>query len=59
MEQYTEPSNTIIKFIKETKEGKYAIIEKNAIEIPRNTLSRDEYVFDEKEEMSVFFSMSN
>lgn len=58
MKQYADTTNTIITFIKDTKDGKYADIENGIIEVPRSTLSRDEYVFEE-EEMSVFFSMSN
>lgn len=49
--------DVMITFLKETKDGKYAIVNENIIEVPRNTVSRDEYVYDE--EVPTFFSMSN
>lgn len=58
MRQQIELNNAIITFLNETKNGKYANVEKDIIETPRSTQSRDEYVFEE-EEMPVFFSMSN
>ncbi|MCM1536799.1 MAG: hypothetical protein NC254_00175 [bacterium] len=57
MKQF-EVNNAVITFISETKAGKYANIDSSIIEVPRNTLSRDEYVFED-EEMPVLFSMSN
>lgn len=53
-----ETNDAVITFIGETKAGKYANIDSSIIEVPRNMLSRDEYVF-ENEEMPVLFSMSN
>lgn len=49
--------DVMITFLKETKDGKYAVVNENIIEVPRNTVSRDEYVYDE--EVPTFFSMSN
>lgn len=53
-----EVSNTVITFLSDVKAGKYAVIEKGIIEMPRNELSRDEYIFEEGE-MSVLYGMSN
>lgn len=50
-------SGAMITFLHETKEGKYAVVNTDVIEVPRNTISRDEYVFDD--EMPMFYSMSN
>lgn len=49
--------NTILTFLEETKEGKYAEISKKVIEVPRTSTSRDEYVYGE--EQVIFYSMSN
>lgn len=58
MKQQIEVSNAVISFISDTKKGKYSEINNEIIDIPRNTLSRDEYVFN-NEDMPVYFSMTN
>lgn len=49
--------DVIFTFLKDTKDGKYAIINPNIIETPRVMTSRNEYLFDE--DMPVLFSVSN
>ena len=58
MKRQIEVDNAIITFLSDVKKGKYADIEKDVVELPRNSLSRDEYVFED-EKIPVFFSMSN
>lgn len=58
MGKQIEVSNTILTFLGDVKAGKYAVIEKEMIEVPRNELSRDEYIFEEGE-MAVLYGMSN
>ncbi|MCM1121431.1 MAG: hypothetical protein NC416_02490 [Eubacterium sp.] len=58
MKQQIEVDHAVITFLDDVKTGKYANIEKDIIELPRNSLSRDEYVFEE-EDIPVFYSMSN
>lgn len=47
----------IFTFLKDTKEGKYAEIDANVIEIPRILASRDEFLLEE--EVPVLFSVTN
>lgn len=58
MKQEIEINNAIITFLSDVKAGKYANVEKGMIELPRNSYSRDEYVFED-EGIPVFYSMSN
>lgn len=58
MKRQVKINNAIVTFLNDVKIGKYADIEKDIVEIPRNNISRDEYVF-ENEDISVFYSMSN
>lgn len=58
MRRQIEGSNAIITFLNDVKVGKYVSIDKDIIDIPRNNLSRDEYIFDD-ECTPVFYSMSN
>lgn len=47
----------VFTFIKDTKEGKYAEIDPNIIEIPRTLTSRDEFFAEEK--IPVLYSVTN
>ena len=47
----------VFTFLKDTKEGKYAEIDPNIVEIPRILTSRDEFLFEE--EIPVLFSVTN
>ena len=47
----------VFTFLKDTKEGKYAEIDSNIVEIPRILTSRDEFLFEE--EIPVLFSVTN
>lgn len=58
MKRQVEVNNAIITFLNDVKVGKYANIEKDIIEVPRNSISRDEYIFED-EDTPVFYSMSN
>lgn len=58
MEQRIESENAVLTFISDTKKGKYAEIDKNIVELPRNTISRDEFFFEE-ETLPVYFSITN
>ena len=58
MKQQVVVDNALITFLNDVKIGKYANVEKDIIEMPRNDFSRDEYIFDD-EEIPVFYSMSN
>lgn len=58
MKRQVEVNNAIITFLNDVKIGKYANIEKDIIEVPRNSISRDEYIFED-EDIPVFYSMSN
>lgn len=58
MERQIEVNNAIITFLNDVKKGKYANIEGDIIEVPRNNFSRDEYIFED-EDIPVFYSMSN
>lgn len=44
-------------FLKDTKDGKYAEIDSNIVEIPRILASRNEFLFDE--DVNVLFSVTN
>ena len=50
--------SAVLTFLQRTKDGEYVEIDHNIVEIPRNSSTRDEYVFADKE-LSVYFSMSN
>lgn len=58
MKRQVEVNNAIITFLNDVKIGKYVNIEKDIIEVPRNSISRDEYIFED-EDIPVFYSMSN
>lgn len=58
MKRQVQVNNAIITFLDDVKIGKYADIGKDIIEVPRNSISRDEYIFED-EDTPVFYSMSN
>ncbi|SDA78965.1 hypothetical protein SAMN02910368_02751 [Lachnospiraceae bacterium G11] len=49
--------DAILTFLQETKDGKYAEVDANVIEIPRQDESRNEYFFEE--DMPVLFNVTN
>lgn len=58
MKRQVEVDNAIITFLNDVKIGKYANVEEDIVEVPRNNFSRDEYIFED-EDIPVFYSMSN
>ena len=56
-ERMEQKSDAVFTFLQDTKDGKYAEIDRNIIEVPRFLMTRNDYVFDQ--EMPVLFSMTN
>lgn len=56
-ERMEQKCNAVFTFLQDTKDGKYAEIDKHIIEVPRSLMNRNEYVFDQ--EMPVLFSITN
>lgn len=58
MESVTnQERNVVLTFLRDTKDGKYAEVDTNMIEVPRIITSRDEYLFGD--EIPVYFSITN
>ena len=48
--------DVVVDFLRKTKSGKYVVIDKDLIDIPRVLFSRDEFVFGKQD--ILFYSMS-
>ncbi|MBO7449186.1 MAG: hypothetical protein J6U54_02355 [Clostridiales bacterium] len=52
-----DKTEAVVTFLKDTKEGKYAMLEPAIVEIPRTSTSRDDYL--EEDEITILYSVTN